>query len=87
MKKVLCIRNFTKASEVKDCAALIVAFKKDGDLTLKNLKCNPSDRMKAYIDPKTDELVLRFRIQDNEFLAIGEESGIEPTKIIKRGVP
>lgn len=85
MKKVFCIRDFNKASETSDCKPLIVAYKKGGELTLKNLCCNPSDRMKISIDPKTDEVVFRFRLHDNEFLGLGEAAGLEKTKVIKKG--
>lgn len=84
MKKIFCIRNFNKSKEVEKYSPLIVGFKKNDELTLKNLTCDPKDRMNISIDPKTDEVVIRFRLFDNEFLSIGEDKGMDSMAVIKR---
>lgn len=85
MKKMFCIRDFAKANEVDAYKALIVAFKSNGVLNVKNLTCDPESRMKVGIDPKTDEVVIRFKLFDNEFLGLGDAKGVLETRTVKRG--
>ena len=73
MRKVFCVRTLDKNKDLIKYNPLVVAFKNGKELVLKNLTCDPNDKMSASIDQTTGDVILRFKLQDNEYLSLGQE--------------
>lgn len=82
MIKTFCIADFADSEKLKEFKPLIIGIKNKNTLHLKNVQCIPHDRMKVELDVETSEVVLRFKLRDNEFLALGDARGTVPTNTI-----
>jgi hypothetical protein len=70
-KTVIRIQDFTK--EVR--GFLPIAYRRKKELFVQNLECIPADRMKIEHNSENQEIVLRFRMNENECFSIGNEEG------------
>ena len=81
MKKLIYVQDFENKEhpEVKD--ALVVAFKKKNILYMQNLEL-PKDSS-VHLNSYTDEIVIKIKLKDNQFMAIGSSKDMVEQKIIK----
>jgi hypothetical protein len=83
MKKVFIIRDFNKAKDVKHLNPLILAYRKKNTVHLQNMEALPSDKMRVEYDIKSNEVRLCFKLNETEFLGLGDDTGMAAKTEIK----
>lgn len=78
MKKIVIrIQDFAKEAK----GFLPVMYRKKKELHVSNFCCIPADKMQIEHNSENQEVILRFKLNENECLSIGTEEGKKSDKV------
>ena len=86
MKKAFVVHEFSKESDLAHSKLenlLTVAYRKKDILYVQNMESHPKGGLKVFFDPKTGKVIMEFKLNERQFLAIGDSPGMAEKKEIK----